>query len=295
MVDNLMNHIDKLRKQGFLIVPEYVPAIDFASATSELSEIYPSATDFHSDPFDQEHSRYQGDEFAGIRTFPFGGVELNLLAVHPHLIDLAEQILDTTDIRIYSCELWAKYTGAADYDQLFHRDYLNHTLMVPSSAAAQDQVEMFLYLVDVPDVLGPPHFVSKELTKGEPSLPNWLSREERPEWYNSEVSAAGPAGTVIAYGIDTFHRGTGLTQVNGARFTIHASFRRASTEWALRVPWANHAHEKAWYNFVAKASVRQLLLFGFPPPGHEFWTPEALENTALRYPDLDITQFRRKN
>jgi hypothetical protein len=32
-------------------------------------------------------------------------------------------------------------------------------------------------------------------------------------------------------------------------------------------------------------------LFGFPPPGHPFWTAEALAGTALRYPRLDLTPW----
>jgi hypothetical protein len=35
-------------------------------------------------------------------------------------------------MRIYVRELRAKYSGAASYEQERHRDYLNHTLLVPS-------------------------------------------------------------------------------------------------------------------------------------------------------------------
>lgn len=39
--------------------------------------------------------------------------------------------------------------------------------------------------------------------------------------------------------------------------------------------------------------ARQLMLFGFPPPGHPFWTDETLAAMALRYPGLDLTPLRR--
>ena len=34
------------------------------------------------------------------------------------------------------------------------------------------------------------------------------------------------------------------------------------------------------------------MLFGFPPPGHPFWTEETLAAMAARYPALDLTHFR---
>jgi len=74
---------------------------------------------------------------------------------------------------VYSIEAWAKYTGAADYDQSLHRDYLNHSLLVPAPDQAPAQVEMFVYLGDVPADLGPPSYVPVRHTRGLPALPNW--------------------------------------------------------------------------------------------------------------------------
>jgi phytanoyl-CoA dioxygenase PhyH len=278
---------------GFVILPGYVPSNELAPGQRELALLFPTPEEFHSDPDDRQHAKYRGDEFAGIIDFPFASVELSLLAVHPRLVALAKAMLGTSDLRLYSAEAWAKFAGAADYDQPHHRDYLNHTLLVPTEEPAFQQVEMFLYLCDVPEELGPPRFVSRTHTHGAAAFPNWLSRDERPDWYAAEVSGAGPAGTVAAYSISTFHRGTALTAFRGARYTIHVSYRAAGTEWADRRAWANQSHEPAWYSFVARASLRQLLLFGFPPPGHPFWTEETLAAMALRYPGLDLAPFHQ--
>ncbi len=192
------------------------------------------------------------------------------------------------------------YTGAADYDQRLHRDFLNHTLLVPTEL---QQVELFVYLVDVPDDLGPPHLVPRVHAADLPFLPNWHPRADsdsddrfvatagRPDLYAAEVSAAGPAGTVVAFTPDTLHRGTALTRPGGARYTMHVSFRVAEAEWAQRQGWPNRSHDPAWYRFVEQATPRQLTLFGFPPPGHPFWTAETLSGTALRYPRLDLTPW----
>jgi hypothetical protein len=33
-------------------------------------------------------------------------------------------------------------------------------------------------------------------------------------------------------------------------------------------------------------------LFGFPPPGHPYWTPKTLTGMQQRYPGLDLTPWR---
>jgi hypothetical protein len=39
-------------------------------------------------------------------------------------------------------------------------------------------------------------------------------------------------------------------------------------------------------------SVRQRDLFGFPPPGSDYWTQETLAGVAARYPAMDMTPYR---
>jgi hypothetical protein len=116
---------------GFVILPGFVPAAELRPVLEELPAMYPTAEGFH-DGTDRRRDRFTVDEWAGIESFPFGSAELSLLAVSDRVVDLAETLLADTDLRISSAEAWAKYTGAADYDQPLHRDYLNHTLMVPA-------------------------------------------------------------------------------------------------------------------------------------------------------------------
>ncbi|WP_078980912.1 phytanoyl-CoA dioxygenase family protein [Embleya scabrispora] len=298
-------------RDGFVVLPGFLPAEDLASAQAGLEVLHPTAAGFH-DGLDPRGRRYVGDEFAGIDAFPFASPELSLLAVHPRLTDLAAALAGDDELRMYQAEVWAKYTGAADYDQDLHRDYLNHTVLVPTVAAGYRQVEMFLYLCDVPQDLGPPHLVPREHTRHLPARPNWYLRPgadpggvpdddlrafvaagDTGALYDAEVSAAGPAGTVVAFGLDTFHRGTALARPRGARFTMHVNYRPASADWALRGPWADRSHDSAWYRFVERATANQLALFGFPPPGHPFWNPDTLRAMAQRYPTLDLSPWER--
>ncbi|MGN6792887.1 MAG: phytanoyl-CoA dioxygenase family protein [Streptosporangiaceae bacterium] len=296
--------VSRWRSEGYVVLPAFMPAGELAGAVAELGLMFPTAGGFH-DRTDQRYERYLADEFAGIDSLPFASTEVSLLAVHDRIIGLAESVLGARDIRIYSAEAWAKYTGAADYDQALHRDYLNHTILAPSSDAAFQQAEFFLYLRDVPEELGPPHFVSHSLTAALPARPNWYPRRSQtddeqgwvattgsPELYESEESAGGPAGTVVAFQLGTFHRGTAMKAPRGARYTMHLGYRLATGDWGQRHAWASRSHDPCWYQFVSRASPRQLELFGFPPPGHAYWTRDTLSDTALRYPGMDLEPWR---
>lgn len=288
---------------GFVILPGFLPAAELRSAVGELDLLFPSPEGFH-DGTDPRRERFIGDEFAGIDTFPFASTEISLLAVNHYILALAEALLDACDIHIYTAEAWAKYTGACDYDQDMHRDYLNHTVLVPSTRPGCRQAEMFIFLTDVPEELGPPHLVSRQQTAGIPAVPNWFLRPGRastwrfaddsgsPGLYGAEVSGAGPAGTVIAFEAGTFHRGTQLTAPRGVRYSMHVGFRPSALQWGQRTGWAAKSFGHEWAEFVGRATPRQLQAFGFPPPEHPYWTPETLAGMALRYPELDLTPWR---
>jgi hypothetical protein len=294
-------------RDGFVVLPEYLALGELRRALAELTVMFPTPDDFHADIDPARNARFR-DEFGGISTFPFDSVELALLTVHERLIGLAEELLGTPDLRVYSIEAWAKYTGAAEYEQDHHRDYLSQSLLVPNADQHPTQVEMFLYLSDVTPAHGPTSYVPLTETRSLPALPNWLppregvSDDAHPTWvspeawpalYEHEVSGVGRAGTVVAYRVETFHRGTRMTAPRGARYTIHVNFRRADSDWIGRRAWTDDAaNTSAWQSFVARASVRQLEVFGFPPPGHRYWTDETLAGIALRYPGINTDRWR---
>src|SRR5262245_8366889 len=122
------------RRNGFVILPGYLDGPELEAAQRDLPSVYPAVNDYHTAPSEGPNQLYTGDEFGGILAFPFPTVALCRLVVHDKLITLAEAIFETGDIRIYASELWAKYSGAANYEQEHHRDYLNHTPLVPSTS-----------------------------------------------------------------------------------------------------------------------------------------------------------------
>lgn len=167
----------------------------------ELDLLFPSAEGFH-DATDARRGRFIGDQFAGIDYFPFASVEISLLAVNHRILALAERLLEDDDIRMSGAEAWAKYAGASDYDQDLHRDYPGHTLLVPSTAPGFRQLEMFVYLADVPEELGPAHLVPRRHTADLPAVParylrpglESTSRFEGAAWKPAAVRSGGVGG-----------------------------------------------------------------------------------------------------
>jgi hypothetical protein len=279
---------DAWRHDGFVLLPGYLAGPDLEFAKADLPSVYPTAEQYQADPSSESNHIYTGDEFGGIIPFPFPSVPLCNLAVHQKVIALVEAVFGTDDVRIYASELWAKYTGAVPYEQDHHRDFLNHTPLAPSRDIRWRGLEMFIWLTDVPEDLGPTHLVPFPATEDVPVLPHTQGRSERPALYENEISGAGPAGTVVAYSTDTVHRATEMTAEGAARFSIHASYRHAENTWTSRHSWGDQSFHTDWSPFVEQATLRQLLLFGFPPPGHPYWTPETLIGVATRYPGLDL-------
>ncbi len=203
---DLVAAADAWRRDGLVVLPGYLAGPELELAAKDLTSVYPTAEAYHADPVSERNRIYTGDEYGGIIPFPFPTVSLCKLAVHDKVIAFVEEAFGSEDIRIYASELWAKYTEAAKYEQEHHRDYLNHTPLAPSSDIRWRGLELFIWLSEVTDVLGPTHFVPLGKTELLPALPHGYTRHERAELYEHETSGAGPAGTVVAYSTDTFHQ-----------------------------------------------------------------------------------------
>ncbi len=274
---------EHFHEHGYAVVPGYLSEDDLAPAQAELELMFPSAEEYHAGADPSRNARFGDGPFAGIDPFPYASVEWSLLGLSPPIAALAEALLGTTAIRLYESHNWAKYSGATDYDQELHCDFRNHTPVMPSDDPTLSEVEMFIYVDGVPEELGPTHLVSQRHTGHLSKWPPVITREEHPEVYTHEVSAAGPAGSVLAYKTDTYHRGTAIRAPEGARFTLKASYRTLSDIWFDKMSLTERLGA-SWYRFVEQATPRQLELVGFPPRGHRYWTSRDLERRVRSLP-----------
>jgi hypothetical protein len=247
-------HVDAVRDHGWTVVPDFVTGDMLRDAQDALWEHY-------------------------------------RLAIDDNLVELAARVLGSDDLNLYKMELWAKYAGAASmgYDQHHHRDFGNHSIVVPQRADPVQQMTTFLLLSDVDETCGPTRLVPFE--RGE-HVPLWPHDVAMGELVDDEVAIVGTAGSLFAYRTDILHRGSEITGHHASRFTLMADFQVWGKRWNAKLAWPHHAFADGWREMLARATVRQRALFGFPDPGDPYWDDQTIHDVGLRYPGMDMTPYR---
>ncbi len=288
--------IENWQDQGFAIVERFLSPDEFLPVRSEYERIYGLPGKSRREVLDLKETgkigAFNPDQFKNIDAFPFlGKTELSMLALHPELIQFAKALLGVSDVHMYQCHTWAKFTGEADYDQAFHCDFGNHTLLIPGDAPSSRAVNFIIYLTDVTDAHGALHYVTKP-DAYEVLRPGAVSalEEQQLELLKKQRSAAAPAGTVVAHGIDTFHRGTNLTEPDGHRFTMTVGFKAAGNDQIGFHVW-QQAADRPWSVIFSAANPEQLACLGIPRPGDGYWTQRTLKLSQARWPDWDMTPY----
>jgi ectoine hydroxylase-related dioxygenase (phytanoyl-CoA dioxygenase family) len=272
--------------RGFTVVEGFLDTDTLAAAQAALWAIYPTPEAYFAEP--QAHPRFARSQFAGLRFFPYADWALDRVPVYPDLVDAAERFLSSDDIEIYKIELWAKYAGAVDYDQPHHRDFGNHTLVVPRADAVHTQMTTFILLSDVGEADGPTKLVPLAHTRDLPLTPR-----EQPmgAFFDNEVSAEAPAGSLLIYKTDVLHRGSDFKAPGRSRFVMLVDFQQRGWRWNGKMSWPDKAGNRGFGEAMSRMSVRERDLFGWPPPGSDYWTAQTLRDTAQRYPAMDLSPY----
>jgi hypothetical protein len=192
-------------------------------------------------------------------------------------------------LHLYKVELWAKYSGASNYDQPLHRDYGSHSLVVPRLYGGYQQLTTFIFLSDVTELDGPTHIVPYDRGEAVPFTPLYL---EFGAIADVEEAAVGPAGSLLVYRTDILHRGSDLTGIGRSRFSLLVDYQARGTTWAGKMSWPKQSPHR-WAKLMPRCSVRERDLFGFPRPGDPYWNDQTRADVALRYPGMDMTPYGR--
>ncbi len=279
--------LEAVRTNGYAVMEGFLTTDELAGARTGLFEEYPRPDDYFANP-----DRYQHlvkHQFAGLRIGPFESWPLTRLAFHPDLVDAAERFCGTADLDLYKIELWGKYSGTVDYDQAPHRDYGNHSLVVPRRDLRWPQLTTFTLLSDVTLGDGPTNVVPRRVGDRTPLVPNEL---ERGLFADDEIAVTGPAGTILLYTTDVIHRGSAMTGTDRSRFVLLADYAARGNPWMGKMSWPGLANRPAFTTLMANATVRERDLFGFPAPGHEYWNEQTLVDVAARWTGIDLTPYR---
>ncbi len=296
-IRHLPVHVERWRRDGVAPIERFFGADEVAGVRDDFVRVF-GRTRGAETPMVKttrdEIGRFNAAQFTTFDAVPFDcSPALNLVGVHPALIEFARAALQCDAVSLYQCQAWAKFTGDADYAQPFHCDYVNHTLTAPAEDAAENSIAILCYFSDVTEAHGPMHYVPRAASAaiagpeatlaGDAALQAALREHAR--------SSAAPAGSIVAYGIDVFHRGTNMTAPGGHRFAVMACYKRAGNDAIGYHAWPFH-HTKPWHRIFDHATPTQLECFGVRPPGDPFWTETTLRRAQARYPNWDLTPYR---
>jgi hypothetical protein len=280
------DHLARVWDQGFTIVEGFLDPATLAAAQDALWSIYPTPDEYFADP--DKHPRYSRSQFSGLRFFPYPSWDLNRVAVYPDLVDAAERFLGCEEIEIYKVELWAKYAGAINYDQMHHRDFGNHTLVVPREDGRHVQMTTFILLSDVTEDDGPTKIVPLSESRDIPLIPK---QQPFGDLFDKEVSAVAPAGSLLIYKTDVLHRGSEFKAPGHSRFVMLVDFQERGWPWMGKMSWPNHADMEGMTEAMIRMTPRERDLFGWPPPGSDYWNAQTLAGVAARYPGIDLSPY----
>ncbi len=285
---------DELKHQwntdGWCVIPGVIPPDELARAQAAVHRHFPTPAEMVEMGGTQAGKWNTWD--APWPRFPFHSTRLNALVLHPNVVGIAEELLETTDLLLYMGLASAKYANqSSGYNQLLHADYPNHTLLVPHHDARYQQVEFFVYLTDVRAEDGATRFVSWQKTKDIPVERHTLNYIDYLELYE-DTPAEAPAGSVVAYRPDVYHRSIDHTDLTRYRIMLHVSFRPKDAQWGGNQAWQDRGFSVEHSKYVQQATPRQLVLMGVPEPGHPFWTDTTIAGMQARYPGLDMSEWR---
>jgi len=292
-------HVDAWRRDGGVKVERFFTPDEVAAVRRDFEQVF-ARTAGAAAPLvrkkEGEIGRFNAAQFATFDAVPFDcSPALNLIGVHPELVAFARAALEAKRVHLYQCQVWAKFTGDADYDQPFHCDFSNHTLTAPSEDARRNCVTILCYFSDVTEAHGPAHYVARtdSAKVAGPEANFGGGAELQRELQRFERSTAAPAGSIFPYSIDVYHRGTNMTAPGGHRYAVMACYKRAGDEAIGYCAWPFH-HLKPWHRIFDHATPEQLECFGVQPPGDPFWTETTLARAQARYPNWDMTPYRER-
>ncbi|HET6251664.1 MAG TPA: hypothetical protein VFE47_28520, partial [Tepidisphaeraceae bacterium] len=104
---------------------------------------------------------------------------------------------------------------------------------------------------------------------------------------------AGP-GSLLIFGMRTWHRASNMTADFGARLSHHMIWRSAAHVFQGFHQWSHLGEKPDFKRFIEFAMPRQREVLGFPKPGDPYWNEQTLAAVALRYPKMDMKPYATK-
>ena len=259
------------KEQGFLIVENFLTKDEKEDALDGFFSLF-------APPYDRYVANDRKNDTPDERVFPWDHSGLNHVTTHSDLIDAAERVLGTREIRLGEGHLGMKYAGET-YRTEFHIDYGNNTLGPLIDPDDFMHLACFYCFDDVETGMAPIRMV-----------PNGRPDEE-------SVPMIVPGGSVCLYSVFTRHAASDFIAKSGHRPVLWVGFNRKDRPWdgGRTFTYKSGAKFEAMKRFMVEATPRQRELLGFPPPGDPLWTESFIEGMASRYEGFDPVHYQTAN
>jgi hypothetical protein len=134
--------------------------------------------------------------------------------------------------------------------------------------------------------------VPSKWSKNTSPWPPFRTRKDDPALYRHEKPILASAGSLLLFGMSTFHRASDIETPGVARFSHHLVYRAAAHGFQGYHHWPKHGENPDLQRFITHATPRQRELLGFPEIGDPYWNAETIKGVACRYPQMDMSPYR---
>ena len=312
----IQTYIDTYNRDGYVVVPDVFDPDRAAAALRDMENL------FYGMSFEEYMAKSEkAGENAPLESaygfqFPCGKDSLDCLIENDYFLDLMEALLGADQIRFRFGGLFLR-SGPTDTVpggfgiehswQGYHTDhhtacYLPHT----QDSHFNCYLIAGAFLHDIEDDNAPMHIIPgshKQIPGLIPRLieegifSHWCAIKdirEIPE-FAAPVPAKGKAGSVLlrsSYGV---HAAVPFRNKRNRRatwgFTVSSA---ASSDWMTRHIGERGLETEFTHAFWAKTTPRVRSVFGWPMPGHPYYTRETLSLLAAWYPGIDLTPYEAR-
>ncbi len=246
----------------------------------------------------------------GPAQFPTGEAALDRLLEKPILLDMVADVAGTDDLHYLNGHIFLR-SGPTDTRfpanpwEGFHFDHNSGSVLPPGQPGTFDYLGCGILLNDVDEGCAPTvqipgshrmlgSLLPRLAKEGLFVPPSTFTDVRKVPEFARRTTWTGKRGTLglgSSYGV---HAAAPFRDKTKQRVWWTMAFNRGKDLAYNRCTTATAGAERqSLMPFLERTSPRVRALFGWPLPGHPYYTPATLELLALQYPKLDLGPYRQ--
>lgn len=311
------SQIDAFRRDGFIIVDGLFDPEEMAAALNAMEKLwYGKSYAEYLAEFDRTGKAGTVEPRAivsidnngyteyGSAQFPTGLDASDRLIENEEYLNIFAQCLGTDDVSYCNAGLFMR-SGPTDRRhseypwQGYHIDHFTNSFLPPSeSVGSFDYINSWVFLHDVDNDGAPLHVIPGShrhaadvfLRLGS-HIDDIRKAPELPE----PQPASARAGSALFYSSCLIHAAVPFSNRRKQRALWTLSMARGDTSAWTRLTNSWNSNERPFFEQLwQKTTPKVRSLFGWPAPGHVYYTETTLKGIAIQFPDMDLTPYHEK-